>query len=280
MGFNFQLNDFNDFLNHVLFFLKRSFSYIFEIVNILSFFSSQLLGVLLLMFISLPCFTARLPQNHKFSYKWNCPALHGHQWPILLLKLFSILKSITATLNLGNLMARFKFFNVNFFAGVMSFCMNISAGADGFMDVSLSSPADMFGFDLKARCTCVSSQKKAAQKSTPNLLNMKVVGFLPPSCQSYPSFNVNTDFFNVRLSLVLSSGSWHVICLTRFSLCLKLLPHFSLMFVFLWTFSAFLSGNLFPHISHCMGFLLVWGFWTCNLRSAFRLQVVWQSLHW
>ena len=61
-------------------------------------------------------------------------------------------------------MARFKFFNVNFFAGVMSFFMNISAGADGFMYVSLSSPADMFGFDLKARCTCVSSQKRKPLK--------------------------------------------------------------------------------------------------------------------
>ena len=49
-------------------------------------------------------------------------------------------------LNLGNLEAGFKVLNTNFSPGAKSFCMNISAGADGFMDVILRAPADMFGF--------------------------------------------------------------------------------------------------------------------------------------
>ena len=84
-------------------------------------------------------------------------------------------------------------FNVNISAGAKSFCLNFSAGADGFMDVSLSSPADMFRFDLKARCTCVSSQKKAAQKYTKPLQYESC--WIPPLyLASRASFNVNTDF--------------------------------------------------------------------------------------
>ena len=41
----------------------------------------------------------------------------------------------------------------------------------------------------------------------------------------------------------------------------------------------YLSGKLLPHILQCIGFSLVWSFWTWSLRSVFLPQVVGQSSH-
>ena len=76
------------------------------------------------------------------------------------------------------------------------------------------------------------------------------------------------------------------------------LKHFSPSWVFLCTFKVYLdrhqvqystnlytkatnlSGKLLPHILQCIGFSLVWSFWTCSLRSVLRPHVVGQSSHW
>ena len=41
----------------------------------------------------------------------------------------------------------------------------------------------------------------------------------------------------------------------------------------------YLSGKLLPHILQCIGFSLVWSFWTWSLKSVFLPQVVGQSSH-